>query len=161
MGQALSSIGDAKLSSEVTVGSRNKKTSNADFADQLQRVMQSGSNTLTSAANKAIPFVPGSAIISSAVSEAAGAIQNSPSAGSALPMLNGVSGGGSFSGGGGGPGGGFPSEMGNMERDTISANVALLQMQQRFQMLGVQFTGISNAMKADHDAKKNSISNIR
>jgi hypothetical protein len=157
-----------QLDSSSTTTRQSPRT---DFGTQVRNGVAGGAGAAGAAIGVAAPFVPGAAVVSAAVTGAAGSVQ----------------GGGGFAGssgqvaaGGeqipfGGPGLNTPTNAqstGNPQQDMInqtknmqemmaSFNLQYLQLQERMQAENRSFTTVSNVMKTKHDTAKSSISNVR
>ena len=177
---ALNVTGDAQRGG-ITLDSNSttvRQSPRTDFGTQVRNGVSAGAGTAGAAIGVAAPFVPGAAVVSAAVSGAAG----------------GIGGGGGYAGGaGGGAGGtgavatgpgGIPlggpglnsntgtQGTGNSQQDLLnqtkdmqemmaSFNLQYLQLQEKMQMENRSFSTVSNVMKTKHDTAKSSISNVR
>lgn len=174
------SRGSVQLDSSSTTVRQSPRT---DFGTQVRNGIAAGAGTAGEAIGVAAPFVPGAAVVSAAVSGAAGGIQGS---GGGLGGAGGsavASNGGGLSAGGtniplNGPGlstptgSGGTSSGGGSQQDLInqtkdmqemmaSFNLQYLQLQEKMQAENRSFTTVSNVMKTKHDTAKSSISNVR
>jgi hypothetical protein len=149
-----------------------RQSPRTDFGAQVRNGVAAGAGAAGGAIGVAAPFVPGAAVVSAAVTGAAGSVQGG----------SGGFGGGSgqIAAGGetipfGGPGLNTPTgqqSTGNSQQDMInqtkgmqemmaSFNLQYLQLQERMQAENRSFTTVSNVMKTKHDTAKSSISNVR
>ncbi len=124
-----------------------RMTSNIDFSAQLRKVMANGAHAASKAASTAAPLIPGAAVMSAVLSNAAN-------------DLAGAGGGGMMSGASG-QNGNFLQTMEGMQQNMMSMNMQMISVQREFQQMSEQYTMVSNVMKTKHDAEKNAISNIR
>lgn len=148
-----------------------RQSPRTDFGTQVRNGVAAGAGAAGGAIGVAAPFVPGAAVVSAAVTGAAGAVG---------------SGGGTMGGSGNvamgpegipmnGPGLNTPTgtkSTGNSQQDMLnqtkdmqemmaSFNLQYLQLQERMQAENRSFTTVSNVMKTKHDTAKSSISNVR
>jgi hypothetical protein len=149
-----------------------RQSPRTDFGTQVRNGVAAGAGAAGGAIGVAAPFVPGAAVVSAAVTGAAGAV--------------GSGGGAGFSGNGAvtmGPDGiplagpGLNSNTGtqstgNNQQDLLnqtkdmqemmaSFNLQYLQLQEKMQAENRSFSTVSNVMKTKHDTAKSSISNVR
>ena len=148
-----------------------RQSPRTDFGTQVRHGVAAGAGAAGGAIGVAAPFVPGAAVVSAAVTGAAGAVG---------------SGGGTMGGSGQvamgpdgiplqGPGLNTPTgtkTTGNSQQDMLnqtkdmqemmaSFNLQYLQLQEKMQAENRSFTTVSNVMKTKHDTAKSSISNVR
>lgn len=148
-----------------------RQSPRTDFGTQVRNGVAAGAGAAGGAIGVAAPFVPGAAVVSAAVTGAAGAVG---------------SGGGTMGGSGNvamgadgipmnGPGLNTPTgtkSTGNSQQDMLnqtkdmqemmaSFNLQYLQLQEKMQAENRSFTTVSNVMKTKHDTAKSSISNVR
>ncbi len=161
-------------SSSTTV----RQSPRTDFGTQVRNGIATGAGTAGAALGVAAPFVPGAAVVSAAVTGAAGGVQGS--AGGFGGGAGGAAGSGVATVGSdgiplNGPGLNTPTgtqSTGNNQQDLInqtkdmqemmaSFNLQYLQLQEKMQAENRSFTTVSNVMKTKHDTAKSSISNVR
>jgi len=148
-----------------------RQSPRTDFGTQVRNGVAAGAGAAGGAIGVAAPFVPGAAVVSAAVTGAAGAVG---------------SGGGTMGGSGNvamgpdgipmnDPGLNTPTgtkSTGNSQQDMLnqtkdmqemmaSFNLQYLQLQEKMQAENRSFTTVSNVMKTKHDTAKSSISNVR
>ena len=174
------SRGSVQLDSSSTTVRQSPRT---DFGTQVRNGIAAGAGTAGEAIGVAAPFVPGAAVVSAAVSGAAGGIQGSGgglggaggsavasnggglSAGGTNIPLNGPGLGTPTGSGGTSSGGGSQQDLINQTKDMqemmASFNLQYLQLQEKMQAENRSFTTVSNVMKTKHDTAKSSISNVR
>jgi len=170
--------GSIQLDSSSTTVRQSPKT---DFGTQVRNGIAGTAGTAGAAIGVAAPFVPGAAVVSAAVTGAAGSVSGSS--------------GGVYGGGGSSPyGGGTTAQVGNdaipmngpglntqqgggagtgssqqdllnqtkgMQEMMASFNLQYLQLQEKMQAENRSFSTVSNVMKTKHDTAKSSISNVR
>ena len=165
--------GSIQLDSGSTTVRQSPRT---DFGTQVRNGVASGAGAAGAAIGVAAPFVPGAAVVSAAVTGAAGSVQGGGASGQSFNSAGGVAVGADgvpF----GGPGlntptGGGAQSTGNPQQDMInqtkgmqemmaSFNLQYLQLQEKMQAENRSFTTVSNVMKTKHDTAKSSISNVR
>jgi hypothetical protein len=175
--------GSVQLNSSTTTPRTSART---DFGTQVRNGVAAGGGVAGSAIGVAAPFVPGAAVVSAAVSGAAGSVGGGGGAGfggggaglaggaGAIGGVNvgadGIPVGGSFLGAQqGGAAGGSTGNSGmdmlnatkNMQEMAQSFNLQYLQLQEKMQAENRSFSTVSNVMKTKHDTAKSSISNVR
>ena len=169
--------GSIQLDSSSTTVRQSPRT---DFGTQVRNGIASGAGTAGAAIGVAAPFVPGAAVVSAAVSGAAGGVGGSGSGGLGGSAAGGASGSGVATAGAdgiplSGPGLNTPTggqSTGNNQQDLLnqtksmqemmaSFNLQYLQLQEKMQAENRSFTTVSNVMKTKHDTAKSSISNVR
>lgn len=168
---------------QLDSSSSTQRTSpRTDFGTQVRNGIAAGAGTAGSALGVAAPFVPGAAVVSAAVTGAAGSVGGSgggfAAGGGAPGGVAGVGGGGEqipFTGpglntpqggtGAGGAQGGSQQDLLNqtkgMQEMMASFNLQYLQLQEKMQAENRSFSTVSNVMKTKHDTAKSSISNVR
>jgi hypothetical protein len=168
----------------VQTGSNNPVTRDSvrtDTGAKFRNGLAAGAGTASAAVGIAAPFIPGSAVLSTAVTGLGGAVAGggygggSGSAPGIAAGQNIVGGdvplGGSLLNtpqGGGGAGGtaqGSQQDLLNqtkgMQEMAQSFNLQYLQLQEKMQAENRSFSTVSNVMKTKHDTAKSSISNVR
>ena len=147
----------------TSTATHSRKTSNVSFSSFLKEGIKAGAGLSKQVTDVAAPFVPGASTLSAALNQAAqklpaGSEGNLSSAGVNPAFL----GSGEISSiNNAGAGSGTMQNMEQMHQKMFSTNMYMLGLQQKFNQASVQFTTLSNVMKAKHDTEKNSISNIR
>lgn len=175
--------GGIQLDNSSTTVRQSPRT---DFGTQVRNGVAAGGGAAAGAIGVAAPFVPGAAVVSAAVSGAAGSVgggggfsgqgagtagapagtqfgpEGIPVGGSFLNGSNGAQGGGT---GAGGAQGGSQQDLLNqtkgMQEMAQSFNLQYLQLQEKMQSENRSFSTVSNVMKTKHDTAKSSISNVR
>ena len=165
--------GSIQLDSSSTTVRQSPRT---DFGTQVRNGIAAGANTASAAIGVAAPFVPGGAVVSAAVTGAAGGLSSN---GGYAPGTSGGSPGMVNVGGEnlpfGGPGLNTPQNgqsTGSSQQDLLnqtkgmqemmaSFNLQYLQLQEKMQAENRSFSTVSNVMKTKHDTAKSSISNVR
>ncbi len=174
-----STRGGIQLDSGSTTVRQSPRT---DFGAQVRNGVSAGAGTAGAAIGVAAPFVPGAAVVSAAVTGAAGSLGGGGGGSSGGYGVGGGGGAGGASGASGadgiplgGPGlssntgtkssGSSQQDMLNQTKDMqemmASFNLQYLQLQEKMQMENRSFTTVSNVMKTKHDTAKSSISNVR
>ena len=171
--------GSIQLDSSSSTVRQSPRT---DFGTQVRNGISAGAGTAGAAIGVAAPFVPGAAVVSAAVTGAAGGVSGSGGG----YGTGGSAGGGSISAGGeqipfngpglgtaqGGGAGGAQGSGGGSQQDLLnqtkgmqemmaSFNLQYLQLQEKMQAENRSFSTVSNVMKTKHDTAKSSISNVR
>ena len=144
----ITNLPHGSINLNVSPQGSGRMTSNIDFSAQLRKVMAHGANAASRAASTAAPLVPGAAVMSAVLSNAANDLASAEGGGI---MLNGV----------GGQNTNFLQTMEGMQQNMMSMNMQMIGVQREFQQMSEQYTMVSNVMKTKHDAEKNAISNIR
>lgn len=131
----------------------HRRSSNSTFSSHLANTAAGGANVLANATGVAAPFVPGSAVLSAALNQAAGQLRanNSPLDVNSMAVHP----------GGQGQTPEFAQSAAQMQQQMLETNVSMLRLQQQINQLASQFSVQSNILKAKHDAEKNSIANFR
>ena len=172
--------GSIQLDSSSTTVRQSPRT---DFGTQVRNGIAAGAGTAGAAIGVAAPFVPGAAVVSAAVTGAAGGVQGSSGGlggaggspngsvavgGEQLPFggpgLNTPTGAGGAGGAGGSSGNNqqdLLNQTKSMQEMMASFNLQYLQLQEKMQAENRSFTTVSNVMKTKHDTAKSSISNVR
>lgn len=172
--------GSIQLDSSSSTVRQSPRT---DFGTQVRNGISAGAGTAGAAIGVAAPFVPGAAVVSAAVTGAAGGVSGSGGgfgAGGSAPGGGSIAAGGeqipfngpglgSAQGGSGaqgaGAGGGSQQDLLNqtkgMQEMMASFNLQYLQLQEKMQAENRSFSTVSNVMKTKHDTAKSSISNVR
>jgi hypothetical protein len=168
----------------VQTGSDNPVTRDSvrtDTGAKFRNGLAAGAGTASAAVGVAAPFIPGGAVISTAVSGLGGAVAgggyggggSTPgiAAGQNLVGPDGIPVGGSLlntpqgGAGAGGAQGGSQQDLLNqtkgMQEMAQSFNLQYLQLQEKMQAENRSFSTVSNVMKTKHDTAKSSISNVR
>jgi len=127
----------------------------------IGRGVANGAGAVAGAVGVAAPFIPGGAVVSSTVSQAAGAIGNYAGDGAMnvpgqAPGLNTPMG-----QGGGSSTQSLMDQTKQMQEMQMSFNLQYLNLQNKMQGENRQYSTISNVLKTKHDTTKNSINNIR
>jgi len=138
-----------------------RQTPRNDFGAMVGRGVANGAGAVAGAVGVAAPFIPGGAVVSSTVSQAAGAIGNYANGGSMnmpgqSPGLNTPTG-----QGGGSSTQSLMDQTKQMQEMQMSFNLQYLNLQNKMQGENRQYSTISNVLKTKHDTTKNSINNIR
>lgn len=141
-----------------------RQTPRTDFGTMVRNGVASGAGAVAGAASVAAPFVPGGAVVSAAVNNAASAMGAGGYAADGTQILPGTA---------PGPGSntGTPStgnavqDMMNQTKDMqemqMSFSMQYLQLQDKMQNENRQYTTLSNVMKTKHDTAKATINNVR
>ncbi len=156
-----------------TSATTSRRSVNNDFSSRVQRGVGGAAQAVAQGLSVAAPFVPGTAVVSAAVNQAAQGMSAGSlpiSGGQVVSMGNlpGAAPGMTTSLGGGGAG----MLTGNPVNDTMAQTRQMMEMSQNFNLefLGIQqamqdenrqFSTLSNVMKVKHDTAKASIQNIR
>jgi hypothetical protein len=160
----------ARMSTTVTVGRQTAKT---DFGDRVQAGLNAAASAVSQGAALAAPLLPGSSIVSAAVSGITNMTQNTASgavAGGAYGQYQGslttTVAGANLGGTGMGTGSSTPTQGTGSGGDAALAhsmdeNREMLNLQIAMQRENTVFTTVSNVLKVRHDTVKNSISNVR
>jgi hypothetical protein len=173
------SRGSLSLNQSTTTPRTSART---DFGAQMRNGIAAGGGAASQAIGVAAPFVPGAAVVSAAVSGAAGSVGGGGSGGFASGGSGGLAGaqsvgadgipiGGSALNSSGGATGSAASG-GSSQQDLLnqtkgmqemaqSFNLQYLQLQEKMQAENRSFSTVSNVMKTKHDTAKSSISNVR
>jgi hypothetical protein len=138
-----------------------RQTPRNDFGAMIGRGVANGAGAVAGAVGVAAPFIPGGAVVSSTVSQAAGAIGNYANDGGMnmpgqAPGLNTPMG-----QGGGSSTQSLMDQTKQMQEMQMSFNLQYLNLQNKMQGENRQYSTISNVLKTKHDTTKNSINNIR
>ncbi len=183
---AISNVGGRNGSMQLNTNSTSVRQSpRTDFGAQMRNGVAVGAGVAAGAVGVAAPFVPGGAVVSAALNQAAGSMggggyggggsaQAMPGAGGNgfvtsgdIPMngpgLTTPTGGGGAGGGAGGAGNqaDLMAQTKDMQEMMASFNLEYLQLQEKMQGENRSFSTISNVMKTKHDTAKSSITNIR
>lgn len=157
-----------------------RTSARTDFGAQMRNGIAAGGGAASQAIGVAAPFVPGAAVVSAAVSGAAGSVGGGSggftggSSGGVAGVTNvgsdGIPTGGSFlnsaqngsnSTSTGNSGMDMLNATKNMQEMAQSFNLQYLQLQEKMQAENRSFSTVSNVMKTKHDTAKSSISNVR
>ncbi|MES2504552.1 MAG: hypothetical protein V4534_06705 [Myxococcota bacterium] len=172
--QSASSVNSLTLNTRS--GGFSKTSSNVDFSSKLKNGMAKGASLTYQSVAPMAPFVPGGAVMSAMLSNAAGSLaSDGVAAGGLGGGVAGANMSSGFSGGGlpGLPAGGAagvsaPGANGNMfdsmehlQQNMMSMNVYMLGLQQGFNEMNQKYTAVSNILKTKHDTEKNAIQNFR
>jgi hypothetical protein len=169
--------GSIQLDSSSSTVRQSPRT---DFGTQVRNGISAGAGTAGAAIGVAAPFVPGAAVVSAAVTGAAGGVSGSgggyggggsaPGGGIAAggeqipfagPGLNSAQGGSGAQGSGGSSQQDLLNQTKGMQEMMASFNLQYLQLQEKMQAENRSFSTVSNVMKTKHDTAKSSISNVR
>lgn len=141
----------------------SRQTPDNSFGAQVGRGVAAGANTLAGAVNVAAPFVPGGAVVSATINQAAGSIGNYAQGGTMnmpgqSPSVNSQT--------------GTPSsetsasqslmeQTRQMQEMQMSFNLQYLNLQNKMQGENRQYSAISNVLKVKHETAKNMLNNVR
>lgn len=173
----LDGVSPARISTNFSVGNQ---TQNRSFGEKLSVGLQQGANAIASGASVLGGVLPGSGIVSAAISSVTSHLGTS-SAGYAASGITAATGSGTINStvGAGSMGGTIASGstagvnfnngavsndvgFGNSATASMSGDMSnMLKMQYQMQKENITYTGISNVLKTKHETTKNSISNIR
>jgi len=140
-----------------------RQTARNDFGSQIGRGVANGANAVAGAVAVAAPFVPGGAVVSATVNQAAGAIGNYAPGGTMntpgqMPGPNTQIGAGQA---GTSSTQSLMDQTKQMQEMQMSFNLQYLNLQNKMQNENRQYSTISNVLKAKSDTAKNAINNIR
>ncbi len=146
---------------DTTSSTLNRRTSNADFSSKLRQAASHGTAFAARTLDNIAPVVPGGAVLSSVLADAAGALNTGalePNIGvgpSVAPFASGVE--GPFASG---PQN-IATSMASLQQNMMSSNLYMIALQQDIQQKTAKYMAISNLLKTKFDAEKTSISNMR
>lgn len=180
---AISNVGGRNGSMQLNTGSTSVRQSpRTDFGAQMRNGVAVGAGVAAGAVGVAAPFVPGGAVVSAALNQAAGSMAGGYGTGAAGGQMGGagMAGGNGFVTAGdlplNGPGLNTPTngsgaqpgsqqdlmaQTKDMQEMMASFNLEYLQLQEKMQAENRSFSTISNVMKTKHDTAKSSIQNVR
>ena len=178
---AISNVSGRNGSMQLNTGSTSVRQSpRTDFGAQMRNGVAVGAGVAAGAVGVAAPFVPGGAVVSAALNQAAGSMGGYGGGAGGTMNSAGMSGGGFVTAGDlplNGPGMSTPTTGGSgaqpgsqqdlmnqtkdMQEMMASFNLEYLQLQEKMQAENRSFSTISNVMKTKHDTAKSSIQNVR
>ena len=156
MSQNAYALPTPSINLNVTPQGSYRTTSNIDFSAQLKRALTQGTATASNTLSTAAPFVPGAAVLSAVLSNAANQMNTIPASLGAPDMGGGMSMGMGMSGGNN-----FTQSVEQMQQKMMSMNLYMLGVQSEVQRMSEQHSTISNMLKAEHETKKTAINNFR
>lgn len=149
----------------------SKTTSNQNFQDKLKQVLASGVGGIGGAVGMVGGTIPGAAVLSNAMNQAASNLAEGDlrTDGNPFQAQRGLPAGvGNASPGmpgsilpKGGSAGNLTQSVELMQDKMMSNNLYMLGVQREFQQMSEYFTMMSNLLRTKHDTEKNAISNIR
>ena len=160
------SINNSGITINTSSSFASPATSNMKFAHKLRQVIGHGLHRASKIAEHAAGSLPGAAVLSAAVSGAAGQLMPIGTDNGQKSLTGNLLSNNAGAAGGSGMNIGndrnkFLSSISDMQNNMVSQNVYLLSVQRKFQQMNEQYSTISNVLKTKHDTEKNAIANIR
>ena len=132
----------------------SRQTANQDFSSKLRQGASHSANFAAHVFDNVAPALPGGAVVSAALNDAASSLSSQPASDPAYGTLNtGLP-----------PGigsGNVATSMASLQQNMMSQNLYMIGLQRKFQQMSEEYMAVSNILKIKHEAGKNSISNMR